>query len=91
MEVIESNWKSTIFNQLKEQNQRRNVYDEIIEHCISICLLSIQTFISVFLFKIDNRILENNAILQIQCNKLQTDVHHLRLANAGLEKASEAR
>ncbi|UJR27539.1 hypothetical protein I4U23_008821 [Adineta vaga] len=37
-----------------------------------------------------NRILENNAILQIQCTKLQTDVQHLRLANAGLEKASEA-
>ncbi|CAF0804071.1 unnamed protein product [Adineta ricciae] len=70
MEVIVSNWKSTIFSQLKEQNQRRNVYDEIIEHY--------------------NRILENNAVLQIQCNKLQTDVHHLRLANAGLEKASEA-
>ncbi|CAF0868683.1 unnamed protein product [Adineta steineri] len=37
-----------------------------------------------------NRILENNSILQIQCTKLVTDVNYLRLANAGLEKASEA-
>ena len=29
--------------------------------------------------------------LQLQCIKLEKDVHHLRLANAGLEKASEAR
>jgi hypothetical protein len=35
--------------------------------------------------------LENNGILQIQCTKLEKDVNHLRLANAGLEKASEAR
>jgi hypothetical protein len=35
--------------------------------------------------------LENNAVLQIQCVKLEKDVHHLRLSNAGLEKASEAR
>jgi hypothetical protein len=34
---------------------------------------------------------ENNAGLQIRCIKLEKDVHHLRLANAGLEKASEAR
>ncbi len=40
---------------------------------------------------IDNRILENNAILQIQYVKLEKDVNHLRLTNAGLERASEAR
>ncbi|CAF1575256.1 unnamed protein product [Rotaria sp. Silwood1] len=37
-----------------------------------------------------NRLLENNATLQIQCIKLENDVNHLRLSNAGLEKASEA-
>jgi hypothetical protein len=35
--------------------------------------------------------LENNGILQNQNIKLEHDVKHLRLANAGLEKASEAR
>jgi hypothetical protein len=35
--------------------------------------------------------LENNAILQIQCVKFEKNVNQLRLANAGLEKASEAR
>jgi hypothetical protein len=35
--------------------------------------------------------LENNAILQIQCTKLEKDVNQLRLTNAGLEKASAAR
>jgi hypothetical protein len=34
---------------------------------------------------------ENNAVLQIQCAKFEKDVNHLRLANAGLERASEAR
>jgi len=45
----------------------------------------------MFFSVIDNRILENNAILQIQCGKLEKDVNHLRLSNAGLERASEAR
>jgi hypothetical protein len=35
--------------------------------------------------------LENNTTLQSQCFKFEKDVQHLRLANAGLEKASEAR
>jgi hypothetical protein len=35
--------------------------------------------------------LENNTILQNQNIKLETEVKHLRLANAGLERASEAR
>ncbi|CAF3392146.1 unnamed protein product [Rotaria sp. Silwood2] len=37
-----------------------------------------------------NRLLDNNTTLQIQCVKLENNVNHLRLANAGLEKASEA-
>ncbi|CAF1168435.1 unnamed protein product [Rotaria sordida] len=36
-----------------------------------------------------NRLSDNNVALQIQCVKLENDVNHLRLANAGLEKASE--
>jgi hypothetical protein len=35
--------------------------------------------------------LENNAVLQIQNLKFEKDVQHLRLSNAGLERASEAR
>lgn len=44
----------------------------------------------VFVF-IDNHLLENNTNLQSQCTKLENDIQHLRLANAGLEKASVAR
>lgn len=48
-------------------------------------------YLCVNFILIDNRILENNATLQSHCIKLEEDVHHLRLNNAGLEKASEAR
>ncbi|CAF2172752.1 unnamed protein product [Rotaria magnacalcarata] len=37
-----------------------------------------------------NRLLDSNTNLQIRCVKFENDVNHLRLANAGLEKASEA-
>ncbi len=47
--------------------------------------------IFIYLYFIDNRLLEANSALQIQCIKFEKDIHHLRLANAGLEKASEAR
>lgn len=40
---------------------------------------------------IDNHLLETNIKLLNDNNKLEHDVQHLRLANAGLEKASEAR
>lgn len=83
-------WKSTLIDQLKEQNQRWHAFEHIIEHCKSIAIdrLAQRDCSSD---RLDNRVLENNAILQVQCNKLTTDVQHLRLANAGLEKASEAR
>ena len=83
-------WKSTLIGQLKEQNQRWHAFEHIIEHCkyIEIDRLRHRDY---SIAELDNRVLENNAILQVQCNKLTTDVQHLRLANAGLEKASEAR
>ncbi|CAF1165549.1 unnamed protein product [Adineta steineri] len=37
-----------------------------------------------------NRLLDNHVFVQTRCAKLEKDVGHLRLANAGLEKASEA-
>lgn len=39
---------------------------------------------------IDNRILDNNVTLQMQCTKLGRDVNQLRLLNADLEKAAES-
>jgi hypothetical protein len=90
MDVITHNWKSTIFCQLKEHNREQNGYDHIVEHCIDFFVVFPFDY-WVCLSVIDNRILENNAILQIQCGKLEKDVNHLRLSNAGLERASEAR
>ncbi|CAF4405874.1 unnamed protein product, partial [Adineta steineri] len=37
-----------------------------------------------------NRLLDNHVFVQTRCAKLEKDVGRLRLANAGLEKASEA-
>jgi len=48
-------------------------------------------FFSHLFVKLDNRLIEKNCSLQNQCRKFETDVNQLRLANAGLEKASEAR
>lgn len=58
---------------------------------LNIVYLIYMNFMNTYLYFIDNRLLDSNSSLQIQCNKLGNDVHHLRLANAGLEKASEAR
>jgi hypothetical protein len=80
-------WKLDIFCQLKKHKHQWNVYDEIIEHC----MLFIYIILNQSFFLLDNRLLENNSILQTQRNKLEKDVNHLRLANSGLEKASEAR
>jgi len=82
-------WKLNIFHQLKDHKRESNLYDEIIEHCI----LFFINYIHIYLFSIfiDNRLLENNTLLHSQCIKFEKDVQHLRLANAGLEKASEAR
>lgn len=45
-------------------------------------------YVSFLCISLDNRLLENNTLLQIQCVKLEKDVHHLRLSNVGLERAS---
>lgn len=94
--MITSNWKSNIFSQLKKYNQQQNNYDHIIEHCkknsfFLFCFEKKKKTRDFFSIELDNRILENNAILQIQCSKLEKDVNHLRLANSSLEKTSEAR
>lgn len=88
MALLDSTWKSNIFSQLKEHNHHWKLYDDIIEHCKWSCLLF---FCIINLCLTDNRILDNNTTLQTQCAKLEKDVYQLRLANAGLEKASHAR
>lgn len=45
----------------------------------------------IYSYFLDNRLLESNVSLHAQNTKLDHDVKHLRLANVGLEKASEAR
>lgn len=87
MDIITNNWKSNIFGQLKEHNRIQNGYDPIVEQCRKIFI----GFRDYSYRWIDNKILDNNAILQVQCTKLEKDVNQLRLTNAGLEKASEAR
>ena len=42
-------------------------------------------------FLTDNHILETNFILRNQNAKLEKDVQHLRLTNAGLEKAAKVK
>ena len=89
MNVISTNnWKSNIFGQLKEHHRQHNGYDHIVEHCREGFM---EIFDAIFLCRIDNRILEGNAILKTQCVKLERDVNQLRLTNAGLERASQAR
>ena len=46
---------------------------------------------SCSLSRADQHVLESKLSLETQCIKLESSVQHLRLTNAGLEKASEAR
>lgn len=87
MDII--NWKSDLLFQIKDQKRQWNLYDAIIENCMLQSMYFLFTEL-VFVF-IDNHLLENNTNLQSQCTKLENDIQHLRLANAGLEKASVAR
>ena len=90
MQVLCSNWKSTIFHQLKENCRQHNSYDELIEHCLFL-RFAIGWWCSLPLYSTDNRLCENNTLLQAQCAKLDKDVHHLRVTNASLQRASGAR
>lgn len=87
MEISTPIWKSNLVLQLKQQKYQQNTYGNIIEHCM---LISIWYFCCLFI-ELDNKLIETNCLLQTQCRKFETDVNQLRLANAGLEKASVAR
>lgn len=87
MDMITLDWKSNIFRQLKEHNRQGNGYNDIVEQCRYFPGYFIH-WNRFLLCLIDNRIWENNGILKAQCSKLEKDVNHLRLTNAGLEKAS---
>lgn len=82
-------WKTNIISQIKTRKDHCNIYEQIIAHCKEV--FSERFFDRIFLNFLDNHLLETNLALQTQNAKLNHDVEHLRLANVGLEKASEAR
>lgn len=92
METIIPNWKSDIVLQLKTHTHQQNGYEHLIRHCrIPFARECFHTSLGFFVVDIDARLLENNLVLKNQCQSFERNVSQLRLANAGLEKASEAR